>query len=85
MDEIKNYKLVDFTPQLKVSLSSAGRIYLVYEILETTKTCLCGNKADDVFETNPITVIFYYYPEMKIYGTLNKHPAFQQRYKMIHN
>ena len=85
MDEIKNYKLVDFTPQLKISLSSAGRIYLVYEILETKKTCLFGNKADDVFETNPITVIFYYYPEMKIYETLNKHPAFQQRYKMIHN
>ena len=85
MDEIKNYKLVDFAPQLKISLSSAGRIYLVYEILETTKTCLFGNKADDVFETNPIIVIFYYYPEMEIYGTLNKHPAFQQRYKMIHN
>ena len=30
-------------------------------------------KTDDVFETNPITVIFCYCPEMKIYGTWSKH------------
>ena len=34
------------------------RIYLIYGILENAKTCLYSNKADDVFETNPITVIF---------------------------
>ena len=26
--------------------------------------------------------IFYYCPEMKIYGALNKHPGFFQRYKI---
>ena len=70
--------------QLKIGLSSVERIYLVYEILENAKTYLYGNKADDVFEINPITVIFCYCSEMKIYGTLNKHPDFQQRYKMKH-
>ena len=83
-DEIKTHKFVDFTSKLKIGLSSVGKIYLVYGILENVKTCLHGNKAADVFETNPINIIFYYCPEMKIYGTLDKHPAFQQRYKMIH-
>ena len=55
----------------------------MYRILENAKTCLYGNKADDVFETNPITVLFCYCPEMKISGTLNKHPGFRQRCKMI--
>ena len=45
----------------------------MYGILENAKTCLYDNKADDVFETNPITVIFCYCPETKIPGTLNKH------------
>ena len=56
----------------------------MYVTLENAKTCPYGNKAGDVFETNPITVIFCYCPEMEIYETLNKHPGFQQRYKMIH-
>ena len=34
-------------------------------------------KQDDVFETNPITVIFCYCPEKKIYGALNRHPGFR--------
>ena len=42
-------------------------------------TCLYSNKAVDVFETNPITVIFCYCPDIKIYGTLNKHPGFHLR------
>ena len=56
----------------------------MYRILENAKTCLYGNITDDVFEANPITVLFCYCREMKISGTLNKHPGFQQRCKMIH-
>ena len=82
---IKTYKTYNFTSQLKIGLSSVERIYLVYGILENAKTCLYCNKADDVFETNLIPFIFSYCPEMKIYGTLIKHPGFQQRYKMMHN
>ena len=82
--ESKTYKFVDFTSQLKIGLSFVEKIYLIYGILENGETCVYGNKADDVFETNPITVIFCYCPEMKISGTLNKHPGFQQRCKMIH-
>ena len=50
--EIKTYKSVNFTSQLKIGLSSVERIYLVYGILENSKTCLYGNKAEDVLETN---------------------------------
>ena len=64
--------------QLKIDLSSVERIYLIYGILKNAKACLYGNKADDVFETNPITILFCWC------GTLNKHPGFQQRCKMIH-
>ena len=55
--EIKTFKLVDFTSQLKIDLSYAGGTYLVYDILENAKTCLYGNKSDDVFKTNPISYI----------------------------
>ena len=51
-------------------------------MLKNAKTCLYGNKAADVFETNPITVIFCYCPEIKICGMLNIHPGVQQRYRM---
>ena len=67
--------------QLKTGLSSVKRICLVYGILENTKTCLCGNKADDVFETNHCHVLLLCRNES---GTLNKHPGFQQRYEVIH-
>ena len=62
--------------QLKIGLSSIERIYLVYGIKVNAKTCLYGNKADDVFETNPITVIFCYCSGIKMYGILNKNSGF---------
>ena len=39
-------------------MSSVGKIYLVNKILENAKTCLYGNKAVDVIETNASTIIF---------------------------
>ena len=81
--EIKTYKFVEFTSRLKIGLSSVESIYSVYGILENGKTWLYGYKTD-VFETNPIPYILCYCTEMKIYGALNKHPSFLQRYKIIH-
>ena len=59
-----------------MGLSFVGKVYLVYGILENSKIFLYANREADVFETNPIIIIFFYCPEMKIYGTLNKHLAF---------
>ena len=53
--EIKTYKFVDFTSPLKTGLSSVEMMHLKYGILENAWNCLYGNKADDVFEINPIT------------------------------
>ena len=69
--------------KLKIGLSSVGKFYLVYGILENAKTCLYGNKVADLFEIDPITFTFCYCPELTNNRKLNKHPGFQQRYKMI--
>ena len=55
--EIRTYKFVDFTLQLKIGLGIVGITYLVCGILENSMTWLYGKKAVDLFETNPITVI----------------------------
>ena len=81
--EIRTYKFVDFTSQLKIGLSSIEKIYLVSEISGNAKTYLYSNKVTDLLESIPIIVILCYYTEMKHYETLNKHTSFQQRYKMI--
>ena len=57
--EIKIYKFVDFTSQLKIRLSSIESVYLVYKILENTKTCLYGNKVDDVFEKKNQSLLYF--------------------------
>ena len=43
-----------------------------------------GKKVGDLFDINPFTVIFCYWPEMKNYKTLKKQPDLEQRYKMMH-
>ena len=55
--EIKNYKFVEFTSQLKIGLRFVERIYSLYGILENAKACLYCYKTDDVFETNPIPYV----------------------------
>ena len=52
--------------QLKIGLNSVGKIYLVCGISKIVKTYGYGNKAADMFETIPVTVIFCYCSKMKI-------------------
>ena len=59
--EIKTYfKFVDFKTQLKVGLSSIGKIYLVCGLLQNARTCLYGNKVSEYFEMDPITLEEYF-------------------------
>ena len=44
----RNLKFVNFSSQLEIGLSSVGKIYLVYGILENIKTCLYGNNVADL-------------------------------------
>ena len=46
--ERKTLKFLDFSSQLKIGLSSVGKIYLVCGIFENVKSCLCGNKVADL-------------------------------------
>ena len=64
--------------QLKTGLSFVGKIYLICGILENAKTCPYGNKVADLKQAQSLS------RDKKNYITLNKHPGFQQRYKMIH-
>ena len=50
------FKFVDFKTQLKVGLSSIGKICLVCGLLQNARTCLYGNKVSEYFEMDPITL-----------------------------
>ena len=48
--EIINYfKFMDFKKNLKINLSSVGRMYIVSAILRNALTCLYGNSTSDFF------------------------------------
>ena len=48
--EIRTYKFVDFTSQLKTGLSSIGKIQLVRGILGNATTYIHGNKVTDLLD-----------------------------------
>ena len=59
--EIKIYfKFADFKTQLKVGLSSIGKICLVCGLLQNVKTCLYGNKVLEYFDMDPMTLVEYF-------------------------
>ena len=48
--EIINYfKFTDFKKNLKINLSSVGKIYIVSAILRNALTCFYGNSTSDFF------------------------------------
>ena len=62
---------------MKIGLSSVGKIFLVYGILENVKICLYGNKVTDLKQIQSLS------RDKKNYTALSKHRGFPQRYKMI--
>ena len=48
-DLIKDFKFLDFKKNLKIGMSSVGKMYLVCALLTITITCLYGNKTSDFF------------------------------------
>ena len=60
-DEIKTYfKFVEVKTQLKVGLSSTGKIYLVCGLLQDARTCLYGNKVSEYSEMDPMILEEYF-------------------------
>lgn len=52
-DIIGYFKHLDFKKNLKIGLSSIGKMYFVAALLRNAHTCLYGNTTSDFFELDP--------------------------------
>ena len=58
-DVINYFKFMDFKKNLKVRLSSVGKMYLVCALLQNCRTCLYGNTVSRFFDCKPPTIDDY--------------------------
>ena len=47
------FKFLDFKKNLKIELSSVGKLYMVSGILRNDLTCPYGNQASEYFDLDP--------------------------------
>ena len=59
-DIINYFKFLDFKKDLKLGLSSVGKMYIVSAILRNGLTCLYGNTTSDFFQCNPPNLETYF-------------------------
>ena len=59
-DVINYFKFLDFRKNLKIQLSSVGKIYVVCALLRNALTCLYGNQTSDFFGIEPPTLQEYF-------------------------
>ena len=50
---INDFKFLDFKKNLKIGMSSVGKMYLVCALLHNAITCLYGNSTSEFFGLNP--------------------------------
>ena len=55
-DVVKSFKALDFKSDLKIGLSSVGKMYLVCALIQNAITCLYGNQTSKFFELEPPAV-----------------------------
>ena len=60
-DVINYFKFLDFKKNMKVQLSSVGKMYIVCAILQNAFTCLYGNLTSDYFDLQPPTIQEYFH------------------------
>ena len=54
LNEMKTYfKFVSLKPQMKIGLSTGGKICCVYDLLQNARTCLYGNHIFEFFQLDP--------------------------------
>ena len=53
---VEYFKFVDFKKNLKIGLSSIGKMYIVCALLRDPLTCLYGNTTSEFFELDPPTL-----------------------------
>ena len=59
-DVVNYFKFVDFKKNLKIYLSSVGKMYIVCAILRNALTCLYGNQTSKYFDLNPPSLEDYF-------------------------
>ena len=52
-DVVNSFKFLDFKKNLKLMLSSIGKMYVVSVLLRNALTCLYGNETSDYFDLSP--------------------------------
>lgn len=52
-DVATSWKFIDFKKNLRIGLSSVGKMYLVCSILRNALTCLYGNMTSEYFDLDP--------------------------------
>ena len=58
-DIINSFRFLDYKKNLKIGLSSVGKIYLVCALLRNAITCLYGNQMSEFFDLQPSTLEEY--------------------------
>ena len=62
---IKNYfKFIDFKKEMKLCLSTVGKVYAVCALLQNAHTCLYGNQVSTFFGVDPINLQEYLYEQL---------------------
>ena len=60
-NDVTNYfKFLDFKKNLKIGLSSVGKMYVVSALLRNALTCLYGNQTSTVFQLEPPSLEDYF-------------------------
>ena len=59
-DIINYFKCLDFKKNLKIGLSSVGKMYIVSALLQNALTCLFGNQTSSFFALEPPTLEEYF-------------------------
>lgn len=59
-DIANSFKFTDYEKNLKIGLSSVGKMYVVCALLRNAITCLYGNETSEYFELDPPTLEEYF-------------------------
>lgn len=57
---LNSFKFLDFKKNLKIQLSSVGKMYIVCALLYNAITCLYGNQTSKFFNLDPPTLQEYF-------------------------
>ena len=57
---INDFKFLDFKKDLKIGMSSVGKMYLVCALLHNIRTCLYGKSTSEFFELSPPSLQDYF-------------------------